>query len=77
MVHTVSIDSDRVMNCDCHMFEIMGLFCAHMVGVAQLVAEACNMPFYGFAHRNISVRWTSAYMHLAYKTTTLRDIQKA
>ncbi len=48
-----------------------------MIGVAQLVVEACNMPFYGFTHRDISVQWTSAYMHLAYKTTTPREIQKA
>ncbi len=75
--HTVSIDLNRVMCCDCYFFENVGIFCVHMVRVAQFVAEACKTKFNGFTHRDIAVRWTSAYMHLAYKITTPNEIQKA
>ncbi len=72
-VHTVSIDSYRDIFCDCCSFETTRIFWVHVVQVCQHLAKSCTLTFLGFTHRDITIHWTSAYMHLAYKKPTPRD----
>ncbi len=73
--HIVCVDEYGVMFCDCHSFECTGFFCVHMVCVAEFVAKSNHEKFEGFTHRDIAVRWTSAYMQLAFRHTTPKSIQ--
>ncbi len=45
--------------------------------VCQLIEQSYDRSFNGFSHRDIAVHWTSSYMHLGYKNSTPKKIQKA
>ncbi len=45
-------------------------------GQSKPTEQSSDESFTGFTHREIVVQWTSAYMHLAYKTSTPQIIQQ-
>ncbi len=47
-----------------------------MACVCKFVANANNEIFAGFSHRDLSARWISSYMQLAFKSSTPKHIQK-
>ncbi len=75
-IRGVSVQDDGVMHCDCYQFQREGIPCAHQGSVAALLCyQYSGKEFIGFTHHDISVHWWSAYMHLAYKTTTPPQMQ--
>ncbi len=75
-IHTIQVNCNKIMFCDCYFFESVGMFCAHMVCVCKFVANTNNEVFTGFTHRDIVNRWTSSYMQLVFKLSTPKHIQK-
>jgi hypothetical protein len=75
-VRDVTINEEGTMQCSCHKFSCRGYFCEHQVAVADSICQANGDFFNGFTHHDVSVRWHSSYMHLAYKKTTPNLLQK-
>ncbi len=38
-IHTIQVNSNKVMFCDCYFFESVGFFCAHILCVCIFVAK--------------------------------------
>ena len=74
-VREVSIDKDGVMFCKCCRFECRGHFCEHQVATAEAICAALGIPFEGFTHHDLALRWRSDFMHLGYRDSTPAHIQ--
>lgn len=75
-VRDVTVDEDGTMHCSCCRFQRSGVFCEQQICIAQLVHEARGEKFAGFTHHDVSVRYWSSYMHLAYKESTPGHIRQ-
>ena len=74
-IREVTIDDNQVMHCSCCKFEGRGIFCEHEVCVADCISEHLEQTFDGFTHKDIALRYRSAFMHLAYRKDTPDHIQ--
>ena len=75
-IRDVEIDEYGIMKCSCHRFECSGIFCEQQVCVAKSVHKAAGQEFDGFTHHDVSVRYHSSYMYLAYKKDTQENLQQ-
>ena len=70
----VTVTDDGKLVCSCKAFEEDGIPCEHIACVVEAVMKACEgKEWKGFTVNDISVRWWSSYMYLAYRETTDDD----
>jgi len=74
-VRDVTVDNDGTMHCSCCRFQCTGVFCEQQICIAELVHQARGEKFAGFTHHDVSVRYWSSFMHLAYKESTPSHIR--
>jgi len=65
----VIVNADGTMRYSCYRFECIFFFVQDLK-VARLVHNARGDNFRGFTHHDVSVRYLSSYIHLAYKQAT-------
>ena len=69
-----TVTDDGKLVCSCKAFEEDGIPCEHIACVVEAVMKACEgEEWKGFTVNDISVRWWSSYMYLAYRETTDDD----
>ncbi len=56
-------------------FEETGSFCAVQANLASTVHKHAGVPFHGFEIRDVALRYNSAFMPMAYKNSTPKDVQ--
>ena len=69
-IRRVEISQGGVMRCSCCAFENRGLFCEHQCSVATSIYKERNEEFPGFTHHDVALRYTTSYMHLAFRSYT-------
>lgn len=69
-VHRVTISRDGKLSCSCCAFEEDGIPCPHIASVIDSIMEALGIEWKGFTICDVSVRWWSSYMYLAYQPST-------
>jgi len=75
-IREVRVDDDGTMLCECCRFQMTKLFCEQQVAVASLVYEASGQEFKGFTHHDMGLRYRADYMHLAYKSSTPKNVKQ-
>ncbi len=73
-IHIVTVANDDTLFCSCCSFELGGVYCEHQKKVGDVVYQHHNKEFKGFTHNDVAIRYDSAYMHLAFRSTTPKHL---
>ncbi len=73
-IHIVTVANDGILFCSCFSFESGGVYCEHQKKVGDVVYQHHNKEFKGFTHNDVTIRYNSAYLHLAFRSTTPKHL---